>query len=246
MLENTDSVELKLTVDDTEHQATIAGLGIDPVEMEPRQVFFFDTPSLALDKAGIVVRARRNRGGGADTVIKLRPVVPGDMPKSLRLSGSFKVELDALPGGFVCSGSMKGGGTGEDVRATLAGDMPLNRLFSKEQQGFFRKHAPSGVTIDRLVPLGPTFVLRSRFYVKRLDRKVVAEIWLYPNGSRILELSTKAEPAEAFAIAAEFRAYLDKHGISTDRPQSTKTRTALDFFSAQLRRGQKGGKRAAR
>jgi hypothetical protein len=246
LLKSSDSVELKVTVEESGHEATIKGLGIDPVDMEPRQVFFFDTPNLALDKGGLVVRARRVRGGSADTVIKLRPVVPADLPKSLRRSGAFKVEVDALPGGVTCSGSLKGQATAEDVRAAVAGEAPLRKLFSKEQQDFFRKYAPRGVTIDRLVPLGPTFVLRSRFYVGRLDRKVVAEIWLYPDGSRLLELSTKGEPAEALTLAARFRAYLAKHGVSTEGGQSAKTRTALSFFGAQLRRDRKASRRVAR
>ena len=246
LLEGSDSVELKVTVDQSEHRATILALGIDPVEMEPRQVFFFDTPSLALDEAGVVVRARRIRGGGADTVVKLRPVTPRDLPADLRRSGAFKVELDALPGGFMCSGSLKGQATGEEVRAVVAGEEPLEKLLSKEQLAFFSERAPRGIALDQLVPLGPTFVLKSRFYLKKLDRKVVAEVWLYPDGSRLLELSTKATAAEAFTMAALFRAFLAKRGISVTAGQSTKTRTALDFFGAQIRQGRKSAKRARR
>lgn len=112
-----DSVELKATVPTEGHRATIAGLPLDPVESEPRQVFFFDTPDLALNRAGVVVRARRMQGGGADTVVKLRPVVPAELPDELRHSGSFKVEVDVMPGGFVCSGSLKGKADGDEVRA---------------------------------------------------------------------------------------------------------------------------------
>ena len=32
-------------------------LGLDPLQAQIRQVFFFDTPDLALDKQGVVVRA---------------------------------------------------------------------------------------------------------------------------------------------------------------------------------------------
>ena len=49
-----------------------------------RQIFFFDTPDLALNAAGVVVRARRIQDSAADTVVKLRPVVPDDLPKKLR------------------------------------------------------------------------------------------------------------------------------------------------------------------
>ena len=44
------------------------------------------------------------------------------------------------------------------------------------------------------------------------DRRLVAEMWLYPDGSRILELSTKCAPAEAFQTAAE-GSFLTRQGV---------------------------------
>ena len=71
-------------------------------------VHFFDTPDLALEQAGVVVRARRTQGKPDDTVVKLRPVVPAELPARLRKLPEFVVEVDAMETGFVCSGSMKG------------------------------------------------------------------------------------------------------------------------------------------
>src|SRR5262245_5172873 len=100
LVKDADTVELKLTVPDTDHRSTIDALGIDVLDAELRQVVFFDTPDLKLHSNGVVVRARRIRAGG-DTVIKLRPVVPADLPNKLRRSGSFNVEVDAMPGALV-------------------------------------------------------------------------------------------------------------------------------------------------
>ena len=75
-----DSVELKLTVPDAHHRSTIVALGMDPLESQIRVVAFFDTPDLALNRQGVVVRARRVQGRGDDSVIKLRPVRPQDVP----------------------------------------------------------------------------------------------------------------------------------------------------------------------
>ena len=58
LLKGSNSVELKLIVPDAQYGA-IRRLGFDPVEAEPRQVYFFDTPDLALNNAGLIVRARR-------------------------------------------------------------------------------------------------------------------------------------------------------------------------------------------
>ena len=234
LIKDSDSVELKLTVPASAHRATIATLPLDPVEAQPRQVFFFDTPDLALDQAGLVVRARRIQGGRADTVVKLRPVVPSELPAEVRHSGSFNVEVDAMPGGFVCSGSMKGKSTGQEVREAVAGTLPLRRVFGKEQRAFFTAHAPEGIDLDALVPLGPIFMLKGAFEPAELKRRFVAEMWLYPDGQRIFELSTKCLPSEAFQVAAECRVYLVGIGVSLGGAQQTKTRTALEFFKAEF------------
>ena len=57
-------------------------------------------------------------------------------------------------------------------------------------------------------------------------RKMTAELWLLPSG-RILELSTKCEPREAFQTAAETKVFLADHGIDLGAPQELKTGTAL-------------------
>jgi hypothetical protein len=250
LLSGADSTELKLTVPPSSHRDTIRGLPIDPVETQPRQVYFFDTPDLALNKAGIVVRARRIAGGKGDTVIKLRPVVPSDLPAELRQDPSFNVEVDVLPGGYVCSASFKGRSTGADIWDTVRGGKPLRKLFSKQQRAFFKRYAPEGIDLDRLVPLGPTFLLKGRFNAalgdgsKPAQRPMVAEMWLYPDGSRILELSTKCAPAEAFAIAIETRAYLKGRGVTLTGVQQTKTRTALEFYASEVRKPRTRARRA--
>ena len=234
LMKGADSVELKLTVPEHEQRATVAALGLDPLDGQIRQVFFFDTPDLTLDKHGVVVRARRVQKKGDDSVVKLRPVVPSELPGHLRQSPSFGVEVDAMPGGFVCSGSLKQALDPNAVKAVMSGKRATRKLFSKEQRAFFTEHAPDGVNLDDLSLLGPIFVLKLKFSPEGFARKMVAELWLYPDGSRILELSTKCPPGEAFQVAAEARAYLTDRGVSLAGKQQTKTRTALRFFSQGL------------
>jgi hypothetical protein len=234
LLKGSDSVELKVSIPVTAQRATIQGLPIDPVEAQPRQVFFFDTPQLALNEAGIVVRARRIQGGRGDTVVKIRPVEPAELPEELRTSGSLNVELDMIPGGFVCSASFKGRSDGKTINDAVAGGMPLRKLFSRDQRTFFAERAPAGIDLDSLVPLGPTFVLKGQFTPAELGRKMVVELWLYPDGQRILELSTKCLPSETFQVAVEARHYLTAQGVVIVGGQQTKTRAAMDFFRAEL------------
>ena len=119
--------------------------------------------------------------------------------------------------------------------------MPLRKLFSKEQRAFYDAHAPAGITMDKLVILGPTFLLKAKHQPKDFDRRITVEMWLYPDGSRILEVSTKCLPEEAFQVAAEFKAYLASNGIALGADQATKTKTALEFFSAKLESDRLGG-----
>ena len=67
-------------------------------------------------------------------------------------------------------------------------------------------HAPEGITLDDVVALGPINVLKVKFAPAGLQRKMVAELWFYPDGSHILELSTKCAPADALRVADEARA----------------------------------------
>ncbi len=231
LMEGSDSVELKLTVPESDQRSALKALGIDPLDAQIRQVYFFDTPDLTLDQAGVVVRGRRVQGKGDDSVVKLRPVVPSTLPEELRRSAAFKVELDAVPGGFVCSASLKGRPETGLVKEAGAGEAPLKKLFSKEQRGFYKAHAPEGVTLEDLTVLGPIFVLKLRFEPPELGRRLDVEMWLYPDDSRILELSTKCLPGEAFQVAAEGRAYLTRKGIDLSGDQQTKTRRALEYFA---------------
>ena len=235
ILKDVGSVEIKLVAPMHTHRATIAKIGLDPIEAEIRQVYFFDTPNLDLNKAGVVVRARRIQGGTGDTVVKLRPVDPAAIDRELRRSESFKTEVDVVPGGYVCSGSFKGRCTAQEVRDAVGGKMRLDTLFSKGQRAFFRAHAPKGIALRSLATFGPTFVLKARLWVKQLDRRLVVEMWLFPDGSRNLELSTKAAPAEAFQVAEATKAYLKEIGIDLTGNQQTKTRAAMEFFEPEVR-----------
>ena len=173
LMKDADSVELKLTVPEQDQRATIAALGIDPLDSQIRQVFFFDTPDLTLDKHGVVVRGRRVQKKGDDSVVKLRPIVPSELPGRVRKSPSFGVEVDAMPGGFVCSGSMKRAMDPTAVQAVVSGKSPVSKLFSKEQRAFYKAHAPESVELDDLSVLGPIFVLKLKYTPKEFRRKLV-------------------------------------------------------------------------
>ena len=78
-------------------------------------------------------------------------------------------------------------------------------------------------------------MLKLKFAPEGYDRRLVAELWLYPDNSMILELSTKCAPSEAFQVAEETKAFLAERDIDLGGEPETKTKKALEFFSNRLR-----------
>ena len=234
LMKSADSVELKLTVPDAQRRTIMEALEIDPLDGQIRQVAFFDTPDLQLYQRGVVVRARRVQGGRNDSVVKLRPVIPDELPAELRASVNFGVEVDAMPGGFVCSGSFKAKSPDDLLKQVMAGQLAVAKLFTKEQRAFYTEHAPAGVGLADLSLLGPINLVKLKFAPTGFARRMVAELWFYPDGHNIVELSTKCAPNEAFQVATETKAFLAERGVDLGSEQQTKTRTALDYFSRKL------------
>ena len=81
LIEGADSVELKLTVPESSQRSIVRALDLDPLDAQIRQVFFFDTPDLALNKAGVVARARRIQGKGDDSRRQAAPGRPRRSPR---------------------------------------------------------------------------------------------------------------------------------------------------------------------
>src|SRR4051812_43842252 len=172
-----DSVELKLTVPDADHRSAIAALGLDPLDAQIRLVSFFDTPDLVLNREGVIVRARRVQGREDDSVIKLRPVVPDELPHELREAPEMVVELDAMPGGYVCSASMKARLKGaSEVKKRMRGKHATRKLFTKPQRRFYDQHAPGGLELNDLEVLGPIFVLKLNSTPRDFGRKLCTEL----------------------------------------------------------------------
>ncbi len=117
------------------------------------------------------------------------------------------------------------------VRATKVGQPELAQKLSDEAKFEILNLGNGSNSIELKLSVPAT---GQRATVKSIGLDPV-EMWLYPDGSRILEISTKCLPREAFQAAAEFRAYLARHGIALGAEQAPKTRTSLEFFSARLK-----------
>jgi hypothetical protein len=234
LLPDVDSVELKLTVPDTDLRPVVRSLGVDTLDAVIRQVAFIDTPDLHLSRAGVVVRVRRTQHKPADTTVKLRPMLPADVPAGLRELPGFKVEVDASPTGFTCSCSLTAEVPDHKARELMAGERELAHVLSDEQREVLLGRLPDGVGPADLRVLGPLSLLKVKFEPAGYPRRLVGELWFMPDGTRILELSAKASPPEAFQAAAETKIFLAGHGVDLGAPQETKTRSALAALAAAI------------
>ena len=203
-----DRVELKLTVPKPALDATCAALGVNFAHVSAHRVYYLDTADRTLHRHGIVVRVRSIRRRPDDSVVKLRPVSPADIPPALRRSRQFVVEVDGMPGSYVCSGALKARLGVHDVERAMARRRPLRALFSGAQLWLLAAHLPSQAGIDDLSVLGPVDARRRKLVPDGLDRTLLIEQWTFPGGSRILELSTRCPPDATLRAAAQMAAVL--------------------------------------
>jgi hypothetical protein len=113
----------------------------------------------------------------------------------------------------MCSGSLRAGADSAQIREVASRDRPLRKLLTREQRDLFKAHAPAGVGLGELSVLGPIMTLKLKAPPMAFSQRIVAELWFYPDDSRILELTTKCPPDAAFQAAAETRSYLAERGI---------------------------------
>ncbi len=222
-------VELKVavSVDD------LRSLGADVDGGQTRRVYFLETADLALQRHGLIVRIRSTRNRPGDSVVKLRPVLPKTLPGWLRRDGGFAVELDAMPGNYACSGALKRTLGRNEVARTVAAGKPLARLLSGRQKRLLTTYAK--VPLNALRTFGPVKVRRSRITVAACDHPLTAELWTFPDGSTVAELSTRCASGKAATVAAETSSALRAHGIlPDDEPQVTKTEATLRHFTPRF------------
>jgi hypothetical protein len=234
ILSDVDAVELKLTVPDTDHRPLVRVLGIDPMDAQIRQDAFLDTPDLQLSAAGLVVRVRRTQRKPGDVTVKLRPMLPADVPDGLRGHPGFKVEVDASPTGYTCSCSLTAEVSDRKAKKLMAGTRELTDVLDSRQRALLEDRLPEGLSPDDLRVLGPVQLFKCKFSPEGYPHKLVAELWMLPGGRRILELSTKCDQRDTFRIAAETKVFLASHGVDLTAPQETKTKSALAALAAEM------------
>ena len=238
-----ESVELKVTLAETQVDNALDKLGLDPNSAiaEPREIYFCERvgpPSkpmpLPLLARGIILRIRKIQDGPDDATVKLRgpegSVDPALWSDRARKFGDddAKIEGDWAADRRLVSASLDSKVEGGRIDEVV-GDRPqqLRRLLSKAQQELV---ADLLVELDGLEILDPIHARKWKG-AGRLDDDVAAELWELDDGLRFLELSmlvdAKANPVDA---KRRFEDSLERRGLTIDANQATKTSKVLEHL----------------
>jgi hypothetical protein len=231
-----EAIEIKATVPDHQIATALRRFKLRHDNEEERFIYFFDTPKLALLKAGIIARARRVVGDLHDSTVKFRPIDPRDVGAKWRKFPDFKIEVDASEVSFIKSASFSMPVPKGLIKRVVASSRPISSIFTPEQERFLERIAGHRIDFKSLVVLGPLLAQRWRFEDPGCPWPITAELWKRGDGKRLMELSIKAPAVQAAVAVAGFMAFLAEVGAERDTSQQTKTRWALDYYIAKLKR----------
>lgn len=232
-MENSESddvkdVEIKVTIRENQELLATRALNLSEEKAQRREIYFFDTPSLALFEAGIILRARIVEDDPDNSTVKIRPIDPSHIAKAWKDMDDFKLEADWVGERKVCSASLDARQKRGEIDEVAAGGRELRKLFSAEQEQFLAAYTDTRIDFNSLIVLGPIKVLRWEHRYNDLDHEVCIEEWRLPKtGTDLIEISIKAPTGEANAAQGEFKKWLTLRGLSSDSQQETKTRVAL-------------------
>ena len=210
---------------------------MDPIDAQIRQVFFFDTPDLALNTGGRrgsrparAAQGRRHRRQAAPGRARR---AAGQAPPVARLRRRGRRDARRLRLLRLAEGRPAGAGA---VKECVGGARPLRKLFSKEQRAFFAEHAPEGVALDDLADPRPDL---------RAQAQVHAGTSRASSSRRCGSIPTSRASSSCRPSACRPRrsrpsprpAPTSRGTASTSAgEQQTKTRRALEFFAARMQK----------
>ena len=128
-----DAIEIKATIPDRQIVQAQRRFKLTLRNDEERYIYFFDTPSLELLDAGIIMRARRVVGEEHDSTVKFRPIEPRKVGEEWRRFPDFKVEADASEKGMTKSASFSMPAPKGLIKRVAAGKRPIRELLTAAQ-----------------------------------------------------------------------------------------------------------------
>jgi len=246
LVSGANSIEIKVTIPESQVDSSLARFGLTIANDEERYVYFYDTPDLDLHRAGIITRARRVVGDQHDSTVKFRPVIPDHVASKWRTFSDFKIEADASEKGVTKSASFSMPVRKGVIKRIAAGEIAIEELFTKDQQAFLLSMANRNIDFSTMMVFGPLRAHRWKFEDPGCPWPITAEVWVREDGARMMEASIKAPVVQAAAAMGGFTAFLAEFGAERDVEEQAKTRWALMYYAEKLRKAGTGepGQRA--
>lgn len=230
-----DRVEIKVLIRPDQELKAARALQVNEGTAEVRVIYFYDTPNLALFEAGVVLRARLLKGDDDDSTVKFRPVDAGAIAAKWQQLPGFKLEADCSGDDVVCAASLTARQVRDEIDAVADRKRSIVKLFSKEQERFLNEFYDGRVDFGELQIFGPIRALRWQLRHRDFAHTLCVEEWRLPDGDDLVEVAIRAPAASARQARREFEDHLNALGLDPHGNQVTKTRTALKFFTRDLR-----------
>jgi len=224
-------VEVKMMIATSDIARATDALHLSSAKAETREVYFYDSPALALFDAGLILRARKVIDGADDSTVKMRPLQSDGVSQGWFDLEGFKCEIDQVGTKAIPSCSLTVQQSQGEIDDVAAGTRTIDKLYSSEQELFASSYCAVAPSWDALLALGPVDTRVWKVKTSKLSVPMTAERWELPDHTLILEVSVKAPQSEAAAVQRELAAYLDHKGLSVDNDQETKTRAVLEYFA---------------
>lgn len=232
LLARIHAVEIKVTIRPDQELRAERAMKVDEDSADIRLIYFYETPDLDLFNAGIALRARLIKGDADNSTVKFRSDEIGRVSSHWQQSDGFKLEADWVGDRAVYSASLTHEQKRDEIEQVAKGERAIKKLFSKEQERFWKEFYKGPIDFGQLRVMGPIRVLRWKLKHPNFAHQLTVEEWRLPNGDDLVEVSIKVPPDEAHQARKAFDNHLEILGLDPQGAQETKTLTALKFFAA--------------
>jgi adenylate cyclase class IV len=231
-----EQVEVKLEAEGDTSDQLLSQLTSGKDAKEKRDIYFYDTPDLALAQHKIFLRARKTTLGDNpdDSTVKIRGDLADKVSQDwLQLEGAeskreFDMVVDKPKVPSISITVEQQSGEIDDVKN---GKRSVKKLFSRDQERFLEEYAGGIIKWENLKPMGP--VKAEIWKLKQpdgLDVNLSVERWNV-DGKLFLEISTKVNPEKADRVAANLKDFIRSKGIKQSDDPETKTDFVLNHFA---------------
>ncbi|NUP06013.1 MAG: hypothetical protein HOW73_08140 [Polyangiaceae bacterium] len=224
--------EVKIAIGEADIDKVVDALGLSDAEpTKERDIYFYETPGLDLYEAGVILRARSKHDDADDSTVKIRPMESSRLDSAWFELDGFKCEIDRSPTSSVNACSLSVEQKEDEIEDVYEGARSIEKLFSDDQADFVEL----GTEVDwgALEVFGP---IEARVYeveVDELSAELTVEHWILPDGSAMLELSTRVKQSKADSAMTALEAVCEGLGADCSSDAESKTRAALEYFAAE-------------